>query len=525
MRLSQLFGLTLREAPADTHLPGHILLLRGGFLRSAAPDFALLPIGQRVYRRLLSLLQAELEDAGGQETGPTADILSLARSEIHSHRHLPRLLYRESVIHGETQAQGLFGVKIATALSVDVLTGSRTDVLALGGDLLERATALCRRLGVEVIRARSGFEQDGLKPEGLYFVVDHGSQAVLRCPKCAYAAIQPVAGQAKPGPESEAPLALEEISTPDCPTIESLARFLDIPASRTAKALMFTFHSQTTRRKEFLFVVVRGDTTLSMAKLQRAVGPGLIEPATVREIQAAGAEPGYASPIGLKRVRVLVDDWVTTSPNLAAGANKAGFHVRNSNFGRDYKAQQVLDLVEPGPGDPCPHCGEAMDGIHAELLVQLKFTPPIADGPLYSTEDGSTARVWHAQLVFDLGRSLAAIAESHHDAHGITFPAEVAPYDVHLVWVPGKKMDTRPAADELYDALEAAGLEVLYDDREERAGVKFNDADLIGCPVRVTAGERALEQGMVEVKLRTAGETQSVETGEAVKTVRALLQK
>jgi prolyl-tRNA synthetase len=280
------------------------------------------------------------------------------------------------------------------------------------------------------------------------------------------------------------------VATPDCNTIESLAQYLGVPKQKTAKALMYT----RSRDGRFVFVVVRGDMQLSEAKLTELVGE--VRPATLDEIKAAGAAPGYASPIGLSSAIIAVDDLILKSPNLAAGANEAGYHLKNTNYGRDYKAEFIADLVMPEPGYACPNCGSPLSMLNAELLAD-------ATG-------------------FKLGQVIAALAEAHHDERGLTFPASAAAFDVSLLYLPGKNLDTRGQAEKLYESWQNAGLSVLFDDRDERAGVKFADADLIGCPVRATVGERGMKDGMVELKARLRGAMHLVPFGSALLSIHSL---
>ena len=305
----------------------------------------------------------------------------------------------------------------------------------------------------------------------MFFPIASGSSEIAHCPSCNYVERLELAQFAKNPlpPEEERPL--EKVLTPDCHTIEALARFLNVPEQKTAKALMYTRPSDN----QFIFVVVRGDMQLSEAKLRQHLGE--VRPATTQEIERAGATPGYASPIGLRETIVVVDDLIPQSQNLVAGANEAGYHLKNTNYARDYSARIVADLVQAKAGDPCLNCGSPLSVIPAIRLA--------------------------TRNEYDFENILLALAETHHDGKGLTLPSPSAPFDVYLMQVPGREMDTRAKAEEIYNALQSTGIFVLFDDREERAGVKFNDADLIGLPVRVTVGERALKDGMVELKLRT----------------------
>lgn len=364
------------------------------------------------------------------------------------------------------------------------------DPLPLGEQTLSRlqqlahesASSFFPRLSLPVLKAG----------EETVFPISTGSTEIIHCSSCGYTARADLAAFQKPAPQIEDPRPLEKVSTPECSTIESLASFLRIATEQTAKAMMFT----RLKDGKFVFVVLRGDMTLSEAKLARAVGQARL--ATPEEILKAGAAAGYASPVGLKGALVVVDDLIPRSANLAAGANETGYHLLNTNHGRDYQADQVADLARASEGDPCPNCKEPMSNLNAEILQQ-----------------GNT-------IHFD--RVLSALAEVHHDQNGLTLPAGAAPFDAYLMQLSGKELDTRAAAEEIYDALKNAELSVLFDDRDERAGVKFNDADLIGCPVRITVGEKNLKEGMVELKPRKAGETRRISRTDLVREIRAALK-
>jgi prolyl-tRNA synthetase len=273
---------------------------------------------------------------------------------------------------------------------------------------------------------------------------------------------------------------MEKISTPDCNTIESLAIFLGTPKEKTAKALMYTRVSDG----KFIFVVLRGDMQLSKEKWMAKVGD--VRPATIEEIISGGAVPGYASAVGLKDALIVVDDLIPPSNNLVAGANEAGYHLKHTNYGRDYSAQVVADLVQVQEKGACINCGNPLSILSAIILTN------------------------------NFMNILLALAETHHDEKGLTLPHPAAPFDVYLMHLPGREMDTRAKAEEIYSGLQGTGISVLFDDRDERAGVKFNDADLISCPFRVTVGEKGLKEGMVELKQRKTIENQLVQIGNLI---------
>jgi prolyl-tRNA synthetase len=312
----------------------------------------------------------------------------------------------------------------------------------------------------------------------IFFPIVSGSFEVAHCPACKYTERLEMARFSKTPPSAEDELPLEKVFTPDCHTIEALANFLGIPQEKTAKALMFTRPADN----QSIFVVVRGDMQLSEAKLKQYVGE--VRTATAEEIERMGAAPGYASPIGLRDTLIVVDDLIPSVQNLVAGANETDYHLKNTNYGRDYSAVIVEDLVQAKAGDPCPLCTEPLTAVSAISLATRKS--------------------------YDFRNILLALAETHHDAKGLTLPHPAAPFEVYLMHLSGKEIDTRAKAEEIYHTLRTAGVRVLFDDRDERAGVKFNDADLIGCPIRVTVGEKALKEGMVEIKKRIDTNNQPV---------------
>lgn len=312
-----------------------------------------------------------------------------------------------------------------------------------------------------------------------FFSIVSGDIEIAHCPSCKSTERLELARFTKPvGATHASPLPIDKISTPDCNTIESLANYLGISKEKTAKALMYT----RVNDGKFVFVVVRGDMQLSEAKLGAQVGD--IRAATAEEILSGGAAPGYASAIGLKDALIVVDDLIPLSQNLVAGANEAGYHLKNTNYGRDYSAEIVADLIQAKAGDACVNCGNPLSVLSAITLKR------------------------HNEYDFD--NILLALAETHHDDKGLTLPHPAAPWDVYLMHIPGKEADTGDKAEAMYGLLQNAGISVLFDDRDERAGVKFNDADLIGCPIRVTVGERALKEGMVELKMRKEKENRLV---------------
>jgi prolyl-tRNA synthetase len=345
-----------------------------------------------------------------------------------------------------------------------------TEMTAHPAPGLAAIDAFFLRLGLDVIPSRTADE---------FYFPALGPDEITWCAACGYASRRELSGLRKqPFGVQETALPSEKVSTPGASSIDALAGFLQVPKEKTAKALMYTRLSDG----RFVFIVIRGDMQLSEAKLFRQIGPA--RPATEDEITAAGAVAGYASPVGLRGALLVVDDLIPHSPNLVAGANEKDYHLLNVNYPRDFQADMVVDVALARAGDACPACAAPLEVRTVEILA-------IGER-------------------IDFDKLLLSLAETHHDDRGLTLPRGLAPFDVYLMNVPGKTLDTTIAAGNIYAQLSDAGLAVLYDDRDERAGVKFNDADLIGLPIRITVGERGLQNGMVELKERRAGENLQV---------------
>jgi len=276
--------------------------------------------------------------------------------------------------------------------------------------------------------------------------------------------------------------------------------------------------------ERFVFAVVRGDMEVNETKLANAIGAQSLRPATEAEIRAVGAVPGYASPVGLKDAVVIVDDAIPTSPNLVAGANQEGYHMLNVNYGRDYTAHMVTDIAAAREGDACPNCGgplHTVRGVEVGNIFKLGTRYSDAMGCYFLDRDGNKKPVIMGSYGIGSGRLLACIAEEHHDDQGLIWPITVAPYQVHLVALSGKESaPVQAAAERIYQELISAGVEVLYDDREESPGVKFTDADLIGLPIRLTVSERSLKEESVEFKRRDQKEKSLVPRQQILSRVR-----
>lgn len=575
MRLSQLFGQTLREIPADADIASHQLLLRAGLIRPvAAGIYAYLPLARRALNKIEAIVRAEMDAIGGQEVtmpvvqpaelwqetgrwyeiGPEMARLKdrggrdlvlamtheevvgdLVRREIHSYRQLPRLIYHlQTKFRDEPRARG-------GLIRVREFTMKDSYSLDAGWDGLDRQYRahyqayfrIFRRCGLaDVIAVQSDVGMMGgqLAHEFMY-LSPIGEDTLIVCPQCGYAANRQIAAFRKPAPAAESPLALEEVATPDTTTIAALAALLDIPTSRTAKAYfaVATLVEGTETREQFVFAVVRGDMEVNEAKLGNAVKAQALRPATEAEIHAIGAEPGYGSPIGTRRDAYLlvVDDLVAASPNLVAGANRVGYHLRHTNYGRDFRADVVADIVGAEAGHACSQCGTPLDsvrGVEVGNIFKLGTRYSTALHATFLDVDGREQPVIMGSYGIGIGRLLACVVEAHHDGAGIVWPVTVAPYQVHLVVLGRKAPEATAAAEALYQQLWDAGIETLFDDREESPGVKFNDADLLGLPVRLTVSARTLQAGGIELKPRAGGDATLVPHADVVTGVQQTLE-
>ncbi len=555
MKMSQLFGQTLRDAPAESEFASHQLLLRAGYIRPAgAGIFSYLHLARRSLRKIEDILRQEIDAIGGQEISMPvvhpADLwkesgrwyligaemgrfldkndhemvlamtheeiaADLTRREIQSYKQLPRLIYHIQTKWRDDPRPRAGLIRVREFLMKDSYS---LDADWAGLEQQYRAHYqayfnIFHRCGLPaaVVQADLGMMGGKLAHEFMY-LSPLGEDTLILCEKCGYTANLQIARFRKSTPEAEKARPAEKVATPDCKSIEDLARFLEVPESRTAKAVFFVAQipQEDQITDQFIFAVVRGDMELNETKLANAVKARDLRPATEEEIRAAGAVPGYASPVGLKEVQIVVDDLIPQSPNLVAGANEEGFHLLNVNYSRDYSGEIVTDIAAAEEGYPCATCGSPLKvsrGVELGHIFQLGTRYSGVFGCTYLDRDGQTRPVIMGSYGIGLGRLLACIAEEHHDDHGLIWPISVAPFQVHLVLLKGRGDEKNSLlAEKLYSEMASAGIEVLMDDREESPGVKFNDADLIGIPIRVTVSERAQSQGGVELKLRREAE-------------------
>ncbi len=548
MKLSYLFGETLRQAPADAEFVSHQLLVRAGYIRQLGTGiFSYLPLARRVMDKIENIMREEMNAIGGQEmTMPVVHpaeiwketgrwyqigsemgrmkdssgrdmvlamtheevVTSLVRDVIHSYRQLPALIYHlQTKWRDEPRARGgLIRVREFTmkdSYSLDV------DWEGLDKQYWAHYHAyfnIFKRCGLPTIAVESDVGMMGGKQAHEFmYLTPIGEDTLVLCDACGYTSNRQVATFQKPEPVAEEAKPLQKVATPGTKTIEDLADFLEIPQSQTAKAVFMvaTITEGQEDVEKFVFAVVRGDMDMNETKLTNAVKAKELRPAQEDEIKAIGAEPGYGSPLGISRdgVILVVDDLVTKSPNLVAGANEEGYHFLNVNYGRDYQADVVADIVSAADGYACPNCGAPLRtarGVEVGNIFKLGTRYSAAMGALFQDKDGERKPVIMGSYGIGVGRLMASVVEEHNDKYGIIWPISIAPYQVHIVALKGGY----EAAEQLYAKLQAEEIEVLYDDRDESPGVKFNDADLIGVPLRITVGGRSLKKGGVELKRR-----------------------
>ena len=506
MRLSSLLGKTLRQPPSEARLISHQLLVRAGYVRGLEiGQFAYLPLGSRALQRLKTLARQELSGLGAQEIqlplAPDAQdprtLIRVVGREVDSYRQLPVLLYRFVAQHSPEPrgTTGLFGAGESPGIEVHAFDGAGME--AAGQQADAALGALFEACDLAVVWVQAG-------DQGRRVVFPHpsGDEEMARCPNCGYAAERSWATARWPDPPEEAELPTEEIETPGCDTIASLAEFLDIPASQTLKMVFYSVDGRVT------CIVVRGDRAVDEEKLARVLGTDRYYASVDDELAGIGAVGGYASPIGLdqSKVRVVADPSVRSVKNAVSGANRPDYHIRNVNIPRDFEPGEWADLALVEAGDACPHCGSGVEIEAAFALAQATVPAPCRPDAEYLDTEGRAQPLWNASWRLDLGRLLAAVVESHHDDYGIVWPLANAPFDVHLVALDLSKEEVAAEADGLCASLQARGFSVLYDDRSASAGVKFNDADLIGVPLRLTVSKRSVRDGVVEAKWRSDSE-------------------
>jgi prolyl-tRNA synthetase len=570
--MSRLIGETLREAPAGVESVGHQFLLRGGYVRQLAQGiFSYLPLGWQAMSHIEQILREELGAIGGVEVSlPVVQpaelwqqsgryqkigaeltrfrdrreremvlamtheevVATLAASEISSYRQLPKLVFQIQIKWRDDPRPRAGMIRAREFTMKDAYS---LDLDEAGLEVQYRASyeayfKIFSRCGLPVIAVGGDVGvMGGSAAHEFMYLTPLGEDTLVLCDACGYAENRQVARSRKPPAEAEDRREARRVETPHASTIEELAGLLGVAKARTAKIIFIAAERRgedgsTTVRP--VVAVVRGDTDLNEAKLSSVLGGAELRPMSLEEITSIGAVAGFASPIGLKGGEVIADELVMSSPNLVAGANEEGWHLLDTNAGRDWQPALVADIVSADDGDGCYVCGAALRterGVEVGNIFKLGTRYAESFGATYLDPDGNAKPIVMGCYGIGVGRLLACVAEEHHDERGLRLPASVAPYPVHLSVLRGADSPAGEAAERVYALLEQAGIGVLFDDRGERPGVQFADADLIGLPIRLTISERSLQAGGIELKRRDEDESRIVAEGELVAQLRAEL--
>lgn len=564
--MSQLYAPTLRETPAEAELVSHQLMLRAGFMRrSASGMYTFLPLGLRVIRKVEQIIREEMNAIMGQEVlmpivqpaelwqesgrwgdygaemfrlqdrngrqfclGPTHEelITALVRSEVRSYRQLPLRLYQiQNKYRDEIRPR--FGLMRGREFIMKDMYSFDKDEEGLDASYWAAYHAyerIFKRCGLEVhpVEADSGAIGGDVTHEFMV-LAEAGEDFVLFCPDCGYAAnVERAEGVDQPGEAPQDDLQpLEEVATPKISTINQLCAFLNREPKDCIKTLIYLADGKP------VAALVRGDHNLNEIKLRKLLKCQVLELADAETIgRVTGAPVGFAGPVGLQ-VPLYADFAVRQTVNAVVGANKQDYHLLNANLGRDFVVTTFADLREAQPGDPCPRCSgilEGARGIEVGQVFKLGTKYSKAMGATFLKEDGVETPLIMGCYGIGVGRTVAAAIEKNHDDDGIVWPISIAPYHVVIVPVSMKDPVQAEAAQKLYNELVAAGIETVLDDRDERPGVKFKDADLIGFPIRVTVGPKSLEKGELEIVIRRTKEVRSLPVDQVLAAIREIVE-
>ncbi|MEG2658392.1 MAG: proline--tRNA ligase [Clostridiales bacterium] len=564
MRYSKMFAPTLREVPADAEIISHKLMLRSGMIRKVASGiYTYLPLGWRALNKVSNIVREEMDESGAQELmfpivqpaelwqksgrwdvygdelwrvkdrhgrdfclGPTHEevIASLVAGEVKSHKQLPLMLYQiQNKYRDERRPR--FGLMRGREFVMKDCYSFDRDEQGLDVNyhiMYDAYTRIFNRCGLDFrpVEADNG-AIGGTSSHEFMVLADSGEAEILHCNKCEYAANVEIANTGSVQQVSEeSEQEIEKILTPDCRTIDDVAAFLKLDTTKTMKALCYTADD------EVVIVFVRGDRRLNEIKVQNHLGATTFYMSTEEELQSAGLVQGYIGAVDQK-VKMLLDTEVTTGKNLCCGANDHGYHLINVNYKRDFDGEiGNFRLVEAG--EKCPHCDgtlESARGVEVGQVFKLGTKYSVSMGAYYLDEEGKSQPMEMGCYGIGVGRTLAAAIEQNNDENGIVWPLAIAPYQIIIVTVSEKSETQVAAGEKLYGELMAKGYEVILDDRPERAGVKFKDADLIGIPLRITIGDKSLAKGELEYKIRRDGEAGVISVDNAVSEIDALLAK
>jgi prolyl-tRNA synthetase len=563
MRVTQLLTKSLRDDPPEAETASHRLMLRAGLIHQvAAGIYASLPLAWRSLRKIENIIREEMDKAGGQElmmpalqplelweqTGrgaafgdnlfsledrrgrpmvlaPTHEevVTGIVKANVQSYRDLPVILYQiQTKFRDEPRPRaGLvrvreFAMKDAYSFNAD------EDSLDDSYQAMAQAYKnIYRRCGLPVLMAEADSGAIGGKDSHEFILATPtGEDTVINCPSCGYTANAEKATGIYRELDAETEESLEEVSTPGVKTIDGLAQFLDISDDKTFKAVFYMADG------DLVFVTIRGDLEVNEVKLKNALHASELRLADDQEVAKAGLVAGSASAIGIQGVKRVGDLSITKGNNFVVGANKPDTHLRGANYPRDFQVDILTDIALAGPGHNCASCGHALEflrGVEVGHIFKLGTFFSEALGANFLDQEGHQQPIIMGCYGIGVGRLLAAAIEQHHDDKGIVFPAPIAPYQVHLVGLNLADEQVAAEAERLYQELQDQGFEVLYDDRTEgSAGVKFNDVDLLGLPVRLVVSPRNLKAGVVELKQRLEETSSMVPTSDVVATLQEL---
>lgn len=570
MLASKLYSPTLREIPADAEIASHQYMLKAGMLRKNGSGlYSFLPLGRRVTLKVEQIVREEMDATGAQEImmpimqpaeiwhesgrwsaygpemfklqdrhdngyclGPTHEelITTLLRNELRSYKQMPLILWQMQNKYRD-EIRPRFGLMrsrefvMKDAYSFDVDEEGLHKTYQIMYDAYDRVFTRCG-LNFKPVEADSG-QIGGSHTHEFMALAAAGEAEVVSCSKCQYAADIEKAVPNTLDMAAEDAADVELIETPNCSTIEDLANFLQIPVEKTIKAVAFDVDGKT------VLCMVRGDHEVNDVAVQNLVGGNTIEPATDEELKAHGLQPGYMSPMGAdtpdnESFYVIVDPTAMNVPNGVTGANKHGYHYKNVNPKRDFQNVTVATIRLMTKDDVCPHCGAPIDivrGIEVGQVFELGTKYSEALNATFLDQNGKAKPYVMGCYGIGVTRTIAAAIEQFHDDKGIMWPVAIAPYEVVVVPVSSKDEEQMKIAEGLYTQLKGMGVDVLFDDRNERAGVKFNDADLIGYPVRITVGKKSAADQTIEIKVRRTGHEEVAAIADSAARVQAILNE